>query len=92
MILEVDISEVLTNAVVGEDFRCIGQISLMLFGSSVFESGSFFGGGDVAECGAEVLEGHCFEWVDECRGISPSDALTISGFSVWLIDLAQKEL
>ena len=82
VILEADISEVLTNAVVGEDFRCIGQISLMLCGSSVFESWSFADVLDVEDGGAEILEGHCFEWGDECRGISPSDAHTISGFSV----------
>ena len=81
VIFEVDFGEVLLNAVVGEDVRSVKQISKTLSRSGVFESGSFLGGGDFADCGAEVLEGHWFEWGDECRGISPSDALTISGIT-----------
>jgi hypothetical protein len=60
-IIELDVSEVLFNAVVREDVRCVDQISQILGGSGVFGSGSLLGGVDFAECGAEVLEGHWFE-------------------------------
>ena len=89
VILEVDFSEVLFNAVIGEDVSSFGVINKTLSGSGVFESGSLLGGGDFAECGAEVLEGHCFVWGDECRGISPSDAHTISGITGPVDDLRQ---
>ena len=88
VILEVDFSEVLFNAVVGEDVSSIGVINKTLSGSGVFENGSLLGGGDFAERGAE-LEGHCFVWGDECRGISPSDVHTISGITGPVDDLRQ---
>ena len=70
VVIEVDISEMLPNAVVGEDVRSVDQISKTLSGSGVFESGSLLGGGDGAERRAE-LEGQCSVWGDEYRGISP---------------------
>ena len=80
VVIEVDFGDVFLNAVVGEDVRSVKQIRKTLSGSGVFESGSLLGGGDGAERRAE-LEGHCFVWGDECRGISPSDAHTISGIT-----------
>ena len=71
VIIEVNFSEVLLNAVVGEDVRSFDQISQMLGGSGVFGSGSFWRGVDFAECVAEVLEGHWFEGVMSVVGSLP---------------------
>ena len=71
LIIVVDVSEVLFNAVVGEDVRSVDQISQMLGGSGVFGSGGLLGGVDFAECVAEVLEGHWFEGVMSVVGSLP---------------------
>ena len=71
VIIEVDVSEVLLDAVVGEDVRSVDQIRKTLSGSGVFGGGSLLGGVDIAECVAEVLEGHCFEGVMSVVGSLP---------------------
>ena len=71
VIIEVDVSEVLLNAVVGEDVSSVDLISKTLSGSGVFESWGLLGGVDFADCGAEVLEGHWFEWVMSVVGSLP---------------------
>ena len=48
VIFDVDVSEVLFNAVVSEDVRSVDQISQMLGGSGVFGSGGLLGGVDFA--------------------------------------------